>query len=159
MKPSSSPYPIVIPAPFGAVGVRVEKNHVTEIALVSAALLSNEAVQPLNETVEVAKQIQAYLSNPHAYFNFSHLVSGTSFQKRVWQAIAEIPLGQTLTYTELAAKVSSGARAVANACGANKLPLLIPCHRVVAKNGLGGFMQSAQGGLVVKAWLLKHESQ
>ena len=76
---------------------------------------------------------------------------------RVWQAIAAIPLGQTRTYGQLAHQIGSGPRAVANACGANHLTLLIPCHRVVAQNGIGGFMQSTPNGLVVKKWLLKHE--
>lgn len=148
----------MIAAPFGAVGVRVENAGVTEIALIPNALLNTEVTQMSDLTATVAVQISTYLANPKTTFNFAHVVTGTPFQKRVWQAIAEIPLGETLTYTQLATKIGSGPRAVANACGANKLPLLIPCHRVVAKKGLGGFMQSAQGGLVVKAWLLEHES-
>ena len=88
-----------------------------------------------------------------------YAVSGTPFQKRVWKAISDIPAGEVLTYSELAEKVGSGPRAVANACGANRLPLLIPCHRVVAKNGLGGFMQGINGGLKIKEWLLAHESK
>jgi methylated-DNA-[protein]-cysteine S-methyltransferase len=82
---------------------------------------------------------------------------GTPFQRRVWQAISAIPKGQVLTYSEIAQQVGSGPRAVANACGANHLPLVIPCHRVVAKDGLGGFMNGAVGGQKVKKWLLKHE--
>jgi methylated-DNA-[protein]-cysteine S-methyltransferase len=82
---------------------------------------------------------------------------GTVFQQRVWQAIASIPLGQTRSYGQLAEQLNSGPRAVANACGANRIPLIIPCHRVLAKNGLGGFMQGKKNGLNIKRWLLAHE--
>lgn len=80
---------------------------------------------------------------------------GTLFQIRVWREIANIPLGQTLTYSELARRVGKpkAVRAVAAACGANKYPIIIPCHRVVAKNGLGGY----SGGLAKKRALLKRE--
>ncbi|MCX7628345.1 MAG: methylated-DNA--[protein]-cysteine S-methyltransferase [Methylophilaceae bacterium] len=63
-----------------------------------------------------------------------------------------------MTYTELAERVGSGARAVANACGANPFPIVIPCHRVVAAHGLGGFMRSRHAdSLNIKRWLLAHE--
>jgi len=63
----------------------------------------------------------------------------TPFQARLRQALQDIPFGETCTYGELAASLGSGARAVGQALGANPLPIIIPCHRVVAKNGLGGF--------------------
>lgn len=86
--------------------------------------------------------------------------NGTAFQRRVWHALRAIPLGSTITYAELADRVGSGARAVANACGANPIALVIPCHRVVAKNGLGGFMQGrATDSLAIKRWLLAHEQR
>ena len=85
------------------------------------------------------------------------LDDGTAFQRRVWQAIAQIPSGSVMSHQDLAHKVASGARAVANACGANPLPILIPCHRVVAVRGLGGFMQGSPEGLAIKQWLLQHE--
>lgn len=81
---------------------------------------------------------------------------GTPFQRKVWQALCEIPWGQTISYAELAQKVGSSPRAVGGAVGANPIPILIPCHRVVGKNGaLIGF--SAPGGLATKRWLLQHE--
>ena len=80
---------------------------------------------------------------------------GTDFQKSVWNAMRKIPRGQTRTYGELAAAIGrpNAVRAVGTACGANPLPLFIPCHRVVAKNGLGGF----GSGLPWKILLLKTE--
>ena len=79
---------------------------------------------------------------------------GTPFQQRVWQRIASIPYGVTMTYGELARSVGSAPRAVGGATGRNPLPLIVPCHRVVGTNGnLTGF----GGGMRRKVWLLEHE--
>jgi len=83
---------------------------------------------------------------------------GTPFQRRVWAALGRIPLGKTLSYGELARRVGApgAARAVGQAVGANPLPILIPCHRVIAASGkLGGF----SAGVEIKRWLLGHEAQ
>ena len=81
--------------------------------------------------------------------------AGTPFQNRVWQAMRRIPAGEVRTYGALAAELSSAARAVGMACGANPIPILIPCHRVVAASGLGGY--SGDGGLTTKTALLRLE--
>lgn len=103
------------------------------------------------------QQIQAYLAQPTTPLTLPNIQHGTAFQQRVWRAICDIPIGQTKTYGQLARLIGSGPRAVANACGANTLPILIPCHRVVAQTALGGFMQSKPDGLRIKQWLLQHE--
>ncbi len=84
-------------------------------------------------------------------------LQGTEFQKKVWMQILQIPFGQTRTYSELADSVGCprGQRAVAAACGANPVPLIVPCHRVVGRTHLGGF--SADGGTIRKAQLLSYE--
>jgi methylated-DNA-[protein]-cysteine S-methyltransferase len=85
-------------------------------------------------------------------------LSGTPFQYRVWQELRSIPIGKTITYGMLAGRLRSGARAVGNACRCNPVPIVVPCHRVVASNGLGGFAGDSQGRLIaVKRWLLEHE--
>lgn len=148
-------YDAVIAAPFGAVGIRTQDDF-----LVGVELLATKQVEklPADAFVQnVASQIKQYFRNPDSSLDVPYAVKGTPFQKRVWRTIAAIPSGQTLSYGELAEKVGSGARAVANVCGANQVPLVIPCHRVVAKNGLGGFMQGKEDGLKVKQWLLEHE--
>lgn len=157
MKLTSNVYEVLIRAPFGAIGLRTRGGLVHEIALIPSQLADQaSASAQKNEAVE---QIQSYLNNPKTKPNFKCLALGTPYQQRVWQAISQIPCGETRTYTELAQQIGSGPRAVANACGANPLPLLVPCHRVVAKNGLGGFMQGFEGGLEIKKWLLAHESK
>lgn len=83
---------------------------------------------------------------------------GTAFQHRVWEQLRRIPIGQAVTYGELARTLDSSARAVAGACRANPIPILIPCHRVVAATGLGGYMGETGGeALAIKQWLLQHE--
>ena len=83
--------------------------------------------------------------------------------RRVWEAMCAIPRGRTLTYGELARKLDGDGfdvpRAVGQACGDNKLPIVIPCHRVVAASGIGGFAHSTGGYLLeAKRWLLMHEA-
>lgn len=144
----------VISAPFGAVGIALQGMQVA-IEL----LPKKQPTKPsAHKTVsKVADQIEAYFANAHNEFNLPLIYKGTPFQRRVWGAISAIPRGQVLTYGQIAEQIGSGPRAVANACGANHLPLVIPCHRVVAKNGLGGFMQGDPNGLKIKKWLLNHE--
>lgn len=147
----------VIAAPFGAVGIQARDDF-----LVGLELLAEPCAEKHSDDVFVqglVSQIRAYLQNPEAVLSAPFAVKGTFFQKRVWQAIAAIPCGQTLSYGELASRVGSGPRAVANVCGANQVPLFIPCHRVVAKSGLGGFMRGDERGLAVKKWLLEHEKK
>jgi methylated-DNA-[protein]-cysteine S-methyltransferase len=147
-------YDAVIVAPFGAVGIAVQG-----VQLAIELLPQKHAQKPSEHKVvqKVAQQIEAYFNNARNDFNLPLIYKGTPFQRRVWHAISAIPCGRVLTYGEIAAQIGSGPRAVANACGANNLPLVIPCHRVVAKNGIGGFMNGQKDGLKIKKWLLKHE--
>ena len=157
VKSAAQDYDVIVSAPFGAIGISIESDYVVGIQLFSAQQSLREARNQCAK--HVAHQIGQYFTQAGSTLDIPYAVSGTPFQKRVWKAISEIPFGQVLTYAELAQKVGSGPRAVANACGANRVPLLIPCHRVVAKNGLGGFMQGIDGGLKIKEWLLAHESK
>ena len=86
-------------------------------------------------------------------------LKGTKFQNLVWKEISKIPYGQTMSYKEIAARIGhpNASRAVANACGKNPYPIIIPCHRVVCSNGkLGGY--SGPGGISEKRRLLKNEN-
>ena len=144
----------IIDAPFGAVGFLTHGEQVS-IELLTEKHAPKPAENRIVQTI--AKQITAYFNHVNHDFKLSVGQHGTPFQQRVWQSISAIPCGQVLTYGQLAAQIGSGPRAVANACGANNLPLIVPCHRVVAQNGIGGFMQGNPDGLKVKKWLLKHE--
>lgn len=106
----------------------------------------------------LARELDIYWQDPAHSFDLLFVPHGTPFQMRVWHALLAIPAGQPTTYGALAKQFGTAARAVGQACGSNPLPILIPCHRVVAANGLGGFMHSASGAsLDVKTWLLQHE--
>ncbi len=145
----------IISAPFGAITITCQDDFLTGLAYVPQPLAEKI---PANRFVEyIASQIQSYLQDSRTVLQLPYVLHGTPFQKRVWQAIAQIPLGEVQSYGVLAEQLGSGPRAVANACGANPVPLLIPCHRVVAKNGLGGFMQGEAQGAAIKTWLLQHE--
>lgn len=147
-------YDVVIDAPFGLVGIR---SHGMQVDIVFLTQPAQTKLSPSKIALQIAEQIQHYFANPHAYFNLPLVYKGTPFQRKVWGMISAIPSGQTKTYGELAMMVGSGPRAVANACGANHLPLVVPCHRVVAKTSLGGFMRGLEGGITIKKWLLQHE--
>jgi methylated-DNA-[protein]-cysteine S-methyltransferase len=107
---------------------------------------------------QLARELDAYWHDPGHAFDVLFVPCGTPFQLRVWHALMTIPAGHPTTYGTLAKQLGTAARAVGQACGSNPLPILIPCHRVVAASGLGGFMHSASGAaLDVKTWLLAHE--
>lgn len=147
-------YDAIVAAPFGAVGI-----HIQGVQVAIELLPKKHAVKQAEHKVaaNVASQIEAYFSNSRNDFNLPIVYKGTPFQRRVWQAISAIASGRVATYGEIAQQIGSGPRAVANACGANNLPLVIPCHRVVAKNGIGGYMNGDKDGVKIKQWLLKHE--
>jgi methylated-DNA-[protein]-cysteine S-methyltransferase len=146
----------IVAAPFGAVGINAQDDFLVKLQLIPASQPERASSDPFIQ--HVVSTLKRYFRDPHTPLDFPIAVTGTPFQKRVWKAIAAIPVGKTITYSELAEKVASGPRAVANVCGANHVPLVIPCHRVVAKSGIGGFMQSEKNGLTVKQWLLDHEA-
>lgn len=103
-------------------------------------------------------KIQAYLNNPIKSLSVNLQKQGSVFSNLVWAEICKIPLGQTLSYSAIALKLDSGARAVANACRNNPFPGIIPCHRVVAISGLGGYMGETSGKfMAIKKKLLAAE--
>lgn len=138
------------------VAVATRDGRVTEIRYLP---LASKDVSPRNALAEeAARQLERYRQDPDARFDLPLQVEGTPFQRRLWDALCEIPRGRTTTYGELARRLGGEARAVGQACGDNRLPVVIPCHRVVAANGIGGFAHSTGGYLLeAKRWLLLHE--
>lgn len=103
-----------------------------------------------------AREIELYLRGELRNFGSQlDITSGTSFQMKVWKELIEIPYGKVNTYKELASNIGNpnAFRAVGNAVGSNPIPIIIPCHRIVASNGLGGY----SAGLRIKMMLLKLE--
>ncbi len=142
--------------PFAVLGIRTVGELLTDIEYLPRGVAT---LAPLNTLAERAcRQIERYIDDPHYRFTLPFEYRGTAFQCRVWQEISGISSGKTNTYKELAQRLRSAPRPVGGACGKNRLPLLIPCHRVLASNGIGGFMH-ARGGepITIKTWLLRHE--
>lgn len=104
---------------------------------------------------EAANQLAAYFNGKLLRFDLPLAPAGTPFETRVWSAMQAIPYGKTRCYGDLAISVGSAPRAVGRACGRNPIPIVIPCHRVLAKGGLGGY--SGDGGLATKTRLLALE--
>ena len=107
---------------------------------------------------KLLNEIEEYFSGNRKKFTIKYIILGTLFQKKVWEETLKIKYGKTLSYGEIANKtgIYKGARSVGNALGVNPLPILIPCHRVIGKNGkLVGF----GGGIDMKKLLLNIEKE
>lgn len=148
----------IVEAPFGAIGIRTEAGAIRELVYLPRSFNAKEPVDALSE--KAAAQVTRYFDDPDFRFDLPLAPAGTAFQQRVWSAISAIPRGEVLTYGQVAKLIRSAPRAVGQACGANWYPLVIPCHRVTATGGLGGFSNhDDETGfhLGVKRWLLAHE--
>jgi len=155
---AASLFSAIVAAPFGAVGVRTDAGVLRELVYLPRHFDELEPADPLSE--RVARQLERYFDEPDFRFDLPLAEVGTAFQHKVWAAISSIPRGEVRTYGEVAKAVRSAPRAVGQACGANWFPLVIPCHRVTASGGLGGFSNhdDETGFHVgVKRWLLSHE--
>ena len=144
--------------PFALVGVRTEGGKLAEIVYLPR---SAGEMAPKDALAERAcGQIEKYAADPGYRFKLPLKQVGSPFQRRVWDLIASIPCGEARTYGDLARVLRSAPRAVGQACGANYFPLVIPCHRVVAAGGIGGFANSRGGYLLkIKRRLLAHETR
>lgn len=154
-----TPFQACLRTPVCIIGVSATDTHVTGIRYLPPDV---PVLAPRKNTVAflACVQLQSYLDDPAFAFDLPLRLAGTRHQLAVWEAMQAIPPGQTRTYGELARAIGSSARAVGGACGANPIPVVVPCHRVVGTGGaLGGFMGAREEGfeLSIKRWLLAHE--
>ena len=149
-------YQAKYPTPFAVLGICTVGDSLAGIDYLPRGVA---ALAPLNRLAEKAcRQIERYLDDPAFRFALPFEFKGTDFQCKVWHAVCGIPSGRTLTYLDIARYLKTAPRPVGGACGANRIPIVIPCHRVVGRNGLGGFMNARDGfPLDIKRWLLNHE--
>jgi methylated-DNA-[protein]-cysteine S-methyltransferase len=142
--------------PFAVLGIRTAGATLAGIDYLPKGAAT---LDPLDRLAErVCRQIGRYLDDPRFRFDLPFDYRGSEFQCRVWRAIHAIPSGRTLTYLDVARQLRTAPRPVGGACGANRIPLVIPCHRVLGSGGIGGFMHSRRGpGIEIKRWLLEHE--
>ena len=143
---------------FATLGITTSGTHLTGIRFLAPTV---PAKMPRRDTLAhlACVQLNAYLDDPAFEFDIPLRLAGTRHRLQVWEAMQRIRAGATRTYGEVARELSSSARAVGGACGANPIPVIVPCHRIVASNGLGGFMGAAGEGFErsIKRWLLEHE--
>ncbi|HCB12907.1 MAG TPA: cysteine methyltransferase [Gammaproteobacteria bacterium] len=150
-------YQAIIAAPFGCViGIRMNGMAVDALDYLPIGIVEKS---PANTAAaQAAEELKAYFHNPRSPFTILRAPQGTAFQQRVWAALQTIPPGTVLTYSELAQQLDTAARPIGGACRSNPLPILIPCHRVVGRQGLGGYAGEVTGDLLgIKRWLLRHE--
>ncbi len=138
-----------IETPVGRLGLFEYDGHIVRLTWASDA----DDETPLLQ--EARDQITAYFEGSLKTFDLPLAPAGSEFQKTVFDIMSAIPLGETMTYGQIAKKLETFAQPVGQACGANPIPVIIPCHRVLSSSGLGGF--SGAGGVETKISLLRHE--
>ncbi|WP_047417990.1 methylated-DNA--[protein]-cysteine S-methyltransferase [Cellulophaga sp. Hel_I_12] len=144
-----------INTPLGVAKLEGDETGISEITVLDS---DEEVTLVIPEVLEDAVyQLREYFEGTRQEFNLALNPEGTDFQKRVWNAIAEIPFGTTVSYLELSRKLGDpkAIRAVASANGRNPIWIVVPCHRVI---GSDGSLTGYAGGLQRKQWLLEHES-
>lgn len=146
---------------LGYIGIQsTDGINISRISFLKEKPSHCSSALPIHE--RFLKEFEQYLSGKIKSFSVPFLVQGTDYQKAVWSEISKIPHGQTRSYGEIAKCMGQpkAARSVGQACRLNPVPLLVPCHRVVSKNGsLGGFLGTSPVFLKIKKKLLGLESQ
>jgi methylated-DNA-[protein]-cysteine S-methyltransferase len=150
-------FDVVVDFPKFKVGVKTRDQRVVEIRYLPGETKVRSATNAL--AALAARQLESYRDDPDTTFDLPLAIEGSALQRGVWDAMCAIPRGRTRTYGDLARELGVDARAIGQACGDNCLPIVIPCHRVVAADGIGGFGHATGGYLLeVKRWLLMHEA-
>jgi methylated-DNA-[protein]-cysteine S-methyltransferase len=112
-----------------------------------------------HQDLDLHEQFNSYWLNADKHINIQLLKKGSAYRHKVWAALGNIPFGETMTYSALAKKIDSSARAVGNACRDNPYPVIIPCHRVVSVSGMGGYCGETEGDfMMIKNKLLTYEA-
>jgi methylated-DNA-[protein]-cysteine S-methyltransferase len=163
--PSSAVRRLLLPSPVGPLFVEYD-----DAALLRIHFWPQGAHPPAGTRVEatrddalgwrVAQQLREYFAGTRRDFDLPLAPEGTDFRQRVWSALRAIPYGETRTYGDVAAAIQCGApRAIGQANRNNPLPIVVPCHRVLASGGIGGYAGEGPEGKSIdtKRWLLRHE--
>ena len=145
---------VYINSPLGITKIIGDTQGISVISVLDKGEISNEIPAVLQNAVS---QLNDYFTGKRTDFDFALNPQGTDFQKKVWEALLEIPYGKTVSYLELSKKIGDvkAIRAVASANGKNPLWIVIPCHRVI---GTDSSLTGYAGGLWRKKWLLEHEN-
>ena len=142
------------PTPIGWFEVEYDEHFVYRAAFNHSGL---EKPHQNDFGAFIKNELDAYFQNPQYHFQLPLKPLGSCYQQRVWNSLLVIPAGRTMTYGELATQLQSSPRAIGQACRTNPVTLFIPCHRIVGKNNLGGYM-GKEDALSYKLGLLQHEN-
>lgn len=140
-----------VETPFGRLGLIEQDGAIIQVSWSGPKTSEWTPVLRL-----AADQVAAYFAGDLTRFDLPLNPAGTEFQQSVFRAMQAIPMGETKTYGEIARSLDCPAQPVGQACGANPIPVIIPCHRVLSAKGVGGF--SGCGGVETKIALLRHEN-
>lgn len=141
---------IAVDSPIGRLGIAERGGAVTRITW---SLPAQD--EPTSLLAEAARQLAAYFAGELTRFDVPLDPGGNDLERQVFDAMRAIPYGETRTYGDIARDLGTYGQPVGQACGANPIPVIIPCHRVLSVSGLGGY--SGQGGIETKIALLKLE--
>jgi methylated-DNA-[protein]-cysteine S-methyltransferase len=145
---------LVIDSPLGPIRIRASEEGLLAVDLGAGSAADNHGTSPVLD--RAAAQLGEYFAGERRVFDLPRAAGGTPFQRLVWDALIEIPYGQTRSYQEIAARIGrpTASRAVGAANGQNPLAIIVPCHRVV---GADGTLTGYAAGVPRKEWLLRHE--
>ncbi|MCU1635509.1 MAG: Cysteine methyltransferase [Cryobacterium sp.] len=158
---STAPYLMHVPSPIGLLEVTADAENILSLTIARSGQLpfGSEPNRPSPLLDKASAQLKEYFDGTRTSFDLPiRFDSGTLFQKSVWTRLASLAFGQYISYAELGVEVGTpgSARAIGGAVGANPIPIIIGCHRVLASNGrLTGY--SGGNGIETKVWLLAHE--
>lgn len=151
-------YYCIYPSPLGDIALTANEQGLSALAFQAgkSPITFTGLIEDNSKFSDVIQQLSEYFNGERKTFDLPLAPNGTTFQKQVWQALTEIPCGETKSYGWIAKSINNekAVRAVGTANGANPIALIVPCHRVIGSNGkLTGYA----GGLALKAKLLMHE--
>ncbi|MDB3976057.1 methylated-DNA--[protein]-cysteine S-methyltransferase [Gammaproteobacteria bacterium] len=142
-------------SPIGDIGLLADEENILSLSFTNQTFKGLKTKKSDERFKELSLQLNQYFFEGLKVFNIQYKLSSSDFSMKVYQEMKKIKYGKTLSYSAIAEKIGrhKAFRAVGTSCGKNPLPIIIPCHRVLAKNGLGGFT----GGLEIKKFLLTLE--
>ena len=142
-------------SPIGDIGLLADEENILSLSFTNQTFEGLKTKKSDERFKELSLQLNQYFFEGLKVFNIQYKLSSSDFNMKVYQEMKKIKYGKTLSYSAIAEKIGrhKAFRAVGTSCGKNPLPIIIPCHRVLAKNGLGGFT----GGLEIKKFLLTLE--
>ncbi|MFK7794631.1 MAG: methylated-DNA--[protein]-cysteine S-methyltransferase [Gammaproteobacteria bacterium] len=146
----------ILPSPIGLLGLNISSKGIQRLLYIKTK--QDSRIPNKGFGAKVHQQIMEYFELQRTEFDLPIDIQGTTYQNRVLSEVVKISYGESLTYGDIAMAIDSGPRAVGNACRHNPIPIIIPCHRVVKKSGIGGYCGSIVGKEIQqKDWLLQHE--